>query len=61
MLNAPQPNWLETQEFREVLSQVINELLSAKLTELIIQREKEISKISILERILRVEEELKSL
>ena len=61
MLNVPQPNWLESQEFREVLSQVMNELLNAKLTELIIQREKEFTKISLLERILRVEEELKSL
>jgi len=40
VLNVPQPNWLESQEFREVLSQVINELLNAKLTEFIIQREK---------------------
>ena len=61
MLNVPQPNWLESQEFREVLSQVINELLNTKLTKFIIQREKEVTNISILERILRGEEELKTL
>lgn len=61
MAEALKLNWLQNQEFKEAFSQIINELLNAKLTEFILQREKEARDISLLKRILRVEGELKSL
>lgn len=39
----------------------MNELLEAKFREYVIEREKEVREISLVERLLRVEEELKSL
>lgn len=47
--------------FREAISKLISELLNAKLTEFIIQRERQAREISLVERLLRVEEELKAL
>lgn len=52
---------LQNQEFKEAISKLISELLSSKLTEFILQREREAKEITLVERLLRVEEELKSM
>lgn len=61
MPNSAQQSLLQNQEFREAISNLISELLSAKLMEFIIQKEKEAREISLVERLLRVEEELKGM
>ncbi|MDW7976853.1 MAG: hypothetical protein RMI35_09865 [Leptospiraceae bacterium] len=52
---------MNQSELKSLVSSILDELLKEKFDELISKHEKQVKKISILKRLLRVEKELKAL